>query len=112
MHEERKASISPEQKPLSMRVAEVILFGCRILMEAETAASSDATGDIMAVILESVTRCPDEMGELKARYQAIGEPYNGNKRHWISVQLGSDVDDALLKQLVLNSYNLVKSNKK
>ena len=55
---------------------------------------------------------PDEMGELKARYQAIGEPYNGNKRHWISVQLGYDVDDALLKQLVLNSYNLVKSNKK
>ena len=55
---------------------------------------------------------PDEMGELKARYQGIGKPYNGNKRHWISVQLGSDVDDALLKQLVLNSYNLVKTNKK
>ena len=54
---------------------------------------------------------PAMMAELKERYQAIGEPYNGNKRHWISVQLNSDVDDATLKQLVKTSYDLVKSKK-
>ena len=28
---------------------------------------------------------PAEMEELKERYQAIGEPFNGDKRYWISV---------------------------
>jgi len=51
---------------------------------------------------------PAVMAELKEHYQAIGEPYNGNKRHWIGIELNSDVDDTLLKQLVRNSYDLVK----
>ena len=54
---------------------------------------------------------PDVMAELKEHYQAIGEPYNGNKRHWISVSLHSDVDDTLLKQLVKASYDLVKGGR-
>ena len=53
---------------------------------------------------------PAEMAELKERYQAIGEPYNGNKRYWISVNLNSDVDDTVLKRLVMASYELVKGN--
>ena len=53
---------------------------------------------------------PAEMAELKERYQAIGEPYNGNKRYWISVNLNSDVDDTALKRLVKTSYDLVKGN--
>ena len=52
---------------------------------------------------------PEEMTELKERFpDAIGEPYNGNKRHWISVKVNSEVNDTMLKQLVLNSYDLVK----
>ena len=54
---------------------------------------------------------PTDMAELKERYQAIGEPYNGNKRHWISVQLGQDIPDDEVKTLVLNSYNLVNAGK-
>lgn len=53
---------------------------------------------------------PADMAELKERYQAIGEPYNGNKRYWISVSLNSDVDDTVLKRLVKASYELVKGN--
>ena len=53
---------------------------------------------------------PAEMAELKERYQAIGEPYNGNKRYWVSVNLNSDVDDTVLKRLVMASYELVKGN--
>ena len=52
---------------------------------------------------------PEEMTELKERFpDSIGEPYNGNKRHWISVKVNSEVNDTMLKQLVLNSYDLVK----
>lgn len=54
---------------------------------------------------------PAVMAELKERYQAIGEPYNGNKRYWISVNLHSDVDDSLLKQLVKTSYDLVRDKR-
>lgn len=54
---------------------------------------------------------PADMAELKERYQAIGEPYNGNKRHWISVQIGQDIPDDEVKTLVLNSYNLVNAGK-
>jgi len=55
---------------------------------------------------------PMMMVELKERYQAIGEPYNGDKRYWISVELNSDVDDDKLRELVRNSYQLVKKRKR
>lgn len=55
---------------------------------------------------------PDEMIDLKERYHAISEPFNGNKRHWMSVQLGQDVSDELLKVLVRKSYDLVRLKKK
>lgn len=54
---------------------------------------------------------PQEIVELKEHYQAIGEPFNGNKRHWMSVEMNSDVNDTMLKQLIKASYNLVKGNK-
>lgn len=55
---------------------------------------------------------PCEMAELKERYQAIGEPYNGDKRYWIGVELGSDVSDEELRELVRKSYELVKHRNK
>ena len=50
---------------------------------------------------------PAEMVELKERYQAIDEPFNGDKRYWISVQLGQDVPDDEVRALVTKSYHLV-----
>ena len=55
---------------------------------------------------------PAEMVELKERYQAIGEPFNGDKRYWISIRLGQDVPDDEVKTLVRKSYELVKSKKR
>ncbi len=55
---------------------------------------------------------PNEMVELKERYQAIGEPYNGDKRYWMSVELNGDVGDDELRALVRKSYQLVKSRRK
>ncbi len=50
---------------------------------------------------------PAEMVELKEQYQAIGEPYNGDRRHWISIQLGQDVSDEMVRSLVSRSHQLV-----
>ena len=51
---------------------------------------------------------PSEMAELKEHYQAIGEPFNGDKRYWISVQPNMDLHDEELKELVRSSYEIVK----
>lgn len=51
---------------------------------------------------------PVVMDELKAQYEAVGEPYNGNKQHWISVALGQDLTDDEIRALVKASYDLVK----
>lgn len=50
---------------------------------------------------------PDDMVELKERYQGIGEPFNGDKRHWISVQMGQDVPDDVVKALISKSHGIV-----
>ncbi|MBP5337998.1 MAG: MmcQ/YjbR family DNA-binding protein [Prevotella sp.] len=55
---------------------------------------------------------PTEMTELKEKYQAIGEPFNGDKRYWISVQPNMDLSDEELKDLVRNSYEIIKSKKR
>lgn len=61
--------------------------------------------DFSAVTLKSA---PARIAELKAHYEAVGAPYNGSPKHWIGVRLGGDVDDALLRELVCESYRLVR----
>ena len=55
---------------------------------------------------------PDEMSDLKEQYQAIGDPFNGDKRYWISVQPNLDLPDEELKGLLYKSYKIVKSKKR
>ena len=55
---------------------------------------------------------PARIVELKEAYQAVGDPYNGNKKHWISVHWGQDLTDDEILALVKDSYNLVSSKKK
>ena len=55
---------------------------------------------------------PTKIVELKEMYQAIREPFNGDKRYWISVQPNLDLSDEDLKALVRQSYEIVKSKKK
>ena len=51
---------------------------------------------------------PREIADLKEHYQAIGDPFNGDKRYWINVQPNMDVSDEELKMLVRKSYEIVK----
>jgi predicted DNA-binding protein (MmcQ/YjbR family) len=52
---------------------------------------------------------PTKIVELKEMYQAVSEPFNGDKRYWISVQPNLDLSDENLKALVRQSYEIVKS---
>lgn len=62
---------------------------------------------------EITVKCkPDKIADLKERFEAVGEPFNGNKRYWIGVKIHSDMTDHEIKELVLSSYKLVRNKKK
>ena len=53
-------------------------------------------------------KCDPDIGEaLRAEYESIVPGYHLNKRHWITVTLGGDVPDSRVRELVLDSYELV-----
>lgn len=62
--------------------------------------------DFSAITIKSN---PSDMAELKERYQAVGEPFNGDRRYWISIQMGSDMTDEEIKSLVRLSYEIVRT---
>ncbi|SFS74123.1 MmcQ/YjbR family DNA-binding protein [Saccharopolyspora flava] len=57
--------------------------------------------------LATVKCAPEDVTALVQRYDDITTGYHLNKRHWISVWPGEEVDDDLLRDLVKNSYLLV-----
>ena len=74
-----------------------------------------ANGKIFAISVASSepldisVKCdPDLAAALRHEYEAIVEGYHLNKRHWITITLGSDVSDERVKELVVDSYDLVK----
>ncbi len=60
---------------------------------------------------ECTVKCqPDMISELEARFSGITHPYNGNLRYWIGIHFHADVPDAKIKELVAQSYDIVKSS--
>lgn len=55
---------------------------------------------------------PQRMAALKEHYDAVGAPYNGNPRYWMSITMGADMTDSQVMELVRNSYELVKQRKR
>ena len=51
---------------------------------------------------------PERIGELKAEYDCVGNPFNESPKHWIGLDPHS-APDALAKHLIRNSYGIVKS---
>jgi predicted DNA-binding protein (MmcQ/YjbR family) len=71
-------------------------------------------GKMFAITTEASTpsdvsvKCDPDIGAaLRAEYESIVPGYHLNKRHWITVTLGRDVPDARVRELVLDSYDLV-----
>ena len=51
---------------------------------------------------------PERIDELKARYDCIGKPFNLPSKYWIGVD-ANVAEDALLRDLTRNSYEIVKA---
>ena len=53
-------------------------------------------------------KCEPAIGEaLRAQFASIAPGYHLNKRHWITITLNGDVPDEQVRELVLDSYELV-----
>ncbi len=50
---------------------------------------------------------PERAITLREQYQGINPGFHMNKQHWNTVDVYSDVDDKLLKELIDHSYALV-----
>jgi len=58
-------------------------------------------------------KCDPEVGEgLRATHESVVPGYHLNKRHWITVTLGADVPDARVRDLIEDSYDLVRPKRK
>jgi len=55
---------------------------------------------------------PDRADELKARYAAVGAPYNMSPKHWISIRFNDDMPDEKVEALVKLSFQSVASGAK
>jgi len=55
----------------------------------------------------SVKCHPDNVEELRARYEAVKLPGYMSKKHWNRVVMDNSIPDALLYQWIDDSYNLV-----
>ena len=61
-----------------------------------------------SVPIDISVKCEPEIGEtLRATYRSIVPGYHLNKRHWVTITLGGDVTDDRVRELVLDSYQLV-----
>ena len=72
-------------------------------------AIASLTGDPFTVSL----KCEPEIGELlRAGHESIVPGYHLNKRHWITVTIGRDAAAPLVRDLIEDSYDLVRPRRK
>ncbi|MFV5693940.1 MmcQ/YjbR family DNA-binding protein [Flavobacterium sp. LB3P122] len=50
---------------------------------------------------------PERVQELRADYDAIQPGFHMNKKHWNTIAVNRDVQDAFFKELIDHSYELV-----
>ncbi|RKG33841.1 MmcQ/YjbR family DNA-binding protein [Acinetobacter guerrae] len=67
------------------------------------------TGEVNQQKFINVKIKPDQADELKELYPSIQSGYHMNKKHWISIFEGQNIDAKLIEDLVKSSYNLVVS---
>jgi len=79
-----------------------------------TSVFKAANGKMFAVVglkakpLKVTLKCEPELSEqLRSTYDEIVPGYHANKKHWITVDLTGSLDDALVRELLENSFDLV-----
>ena len=68
-------------------------------------ALSRLDGDPLKV---SVKGDPEIVVSMQRSYEAAGPGYHLNKRHWMTITIGGDLPDERIRDLVEDSYDLVK----
>jgi predicted DNA-binding protein (MmcQ/YjbR family) len=53
---------------------------------------------------------PEKAAELRENYEDIQPGYHMNKKHWNTVNIEGSLSDALIKELIDHSYDLVVSS--
>lgn len=56
----------------------------------------------------SIKADPEIVAGTQRSYEAAGPGYHLNKRHWMTITLGGDLPGALLRDLIEDSYDLVR----
>jgi predicted DNA-binding protein (MmcQ/YjbR family) len=78
--------------------------------------TTDKAGKIFALtdtfLFESMNlKCdPERAIELRERYRGILPGWHMNKRHWNTVRTDGTVPEALLRELIVHSYELVRDS--
>ena len=67
----------------------------------------------MNYLIERKIKCnTTQIDCLKERYESISNPYNMNRKYWISIHFHGDVNDRILRSLIQDSYEIVKQQYK
>lgn len=66
--------------------------------------------DVHGVPIVNVKITPEDGIALREAHASIRPGWHMNKRHWISIYPGDDIDEALVTDLVTESYLLVIEN--
>lgn len=56
-----------------------------------------------------VRSTPEKVEELRLHHASIGAPLNQDRRYWMKLEFGGDLSDNQIRELVAESYNIVKA---
>ncbi len=65
--------------------------------------------DLVDAFSMNIKNSPEKILELTEQYPSVLPGYHMNKKYWVTVMINGSIADALLKQWIDESYNLVIS---
>jgi predicted DNA-binding protein (MmcQ/YjbR family) len=72
-----------------------------------------ALSRLAAEPLDVSVKCDPVLAEsLRASYASIAAGYHLNKRHWLTITVNGDADDRMVRDLIQDSYDLVKPTRR
>ena len=66
-----------------------------------------ALTDVDSFVSINLKANPEKSIVLRETFNAVNPGFHMNKKHWNTIDVNSDLNDELLLELILDSYNLV-----
>ncbi len=63
--------------------------------------------DLVNAFSMNIKNTPEKVIELREQHPSVLPGYHMNKMHWVTVMIDGTIPDALLKQWINESYNLI-----